>query len=138
MVFGFQHHMHKSNYEYSAILHCDWYWWRSFMVYTCSFIFHCFHREVRFFMCLKFVLFRLVVHDRLGYGIWNGKLVHQRSLQTEEALGDSLWWNINFLYSRKARRILISKLCTLDTRNAACFVAYSKCSVRLFLQVLNS
>lgn len=135
MVFGVQHRMHTNNYEYSAFLHCER---CSFAFCMCSSIFHCFHREVRFFICLKFVLFRLVVHDHLGYATWNRNLVHQRSLQAEEALGDSLWWHINFLHSRKAHCILISKLCTLDTRNAAYFVACSNCSVRLFLQVLNS
>jgi hypothetical protein len=85
-----------------------------------------------FFLCLKFVLFRLVVHDRLGHAIQNWKLVQQRSLQAEDALGDSLWWRINFLYSRKARCILASKIFALDTRNAAYFVAYFNYSVRLF------
>lgn len=130
--------IHKINYEYSVFLHYERYLWCSFIVCMCSFIFHCFHREIPSFLCLKFVLFRLVVHDHLGYATWNGKLVHQRSLQTEEALGDSLWWHINFLYSRKARCILISKHFTLDTRNAAYFVVYSNYMVRLFLQVLNS
>jgi hypothetical protein len=98
-------------------------------LYLCFIVY--FHRAICCCIWLQFVLAGSIVHDRLG--VWR---LESETSAAVEALGDSFWMRINFLYSRKARSFLISKTLLLRDKQRRFFIVCFNYSVRLFLQVL--